>query len=107
MRPSISFLVAAVLALSPLAGFAHEPEQARDFGSGASSVSSSGYGHETVQAQQQDDDDPDILLMALLTVGIAAGAAALSLIGYVIRQRIGFWLHRPPPRDGSAPQDHH
>jgi len=58
-------------------------------------------------AQQSDDDEPDVLLLALLTVGAAAGAAVVSLIGYVIRQRVGFWLHRPPPRDSSQPEDHH
>jgi len=45
--------------------------------------------------------------MALLTTGAAAGAAVLGLIGYVIRNRIGFWLHRPPPREGGPPKEHH
>jgi len=58
-------------------------------------------------AQQTGDDKPDVLLLSLLTVGVAAAAAVLSLIGYVIRQRVGFWLHRPPPRDGSGPEEHH
>lgn len=56
---------------------------------------------------QQNDDEPDVLLMALLTVGAAAGAAVLALIGYVIRNRLKFWLHRPPPREGGAPEEHH
>ena len=56
---------------------------------------------------QQNDDEPDVLLMALLTVGAAAGATVLALIGYVIRNRLGFWLHRPPPREGGAPEEHH
>ncbi len=54
-----------------------------------------------------NDDEPDVLLMALLTTGAAAGAAVLGLIGYVIRNRIGFWLHRPPPREGGPPKEHH
>ena len=53
-----------------------------------------------------DDDRPDVLLMALLTVGAAGGAAVLALIGYVIRNRVGFWLHRPPPRNGSPSEEH-
>jgi len=56
---------------------------------------------------QQNDDEPDVLLMALLTVGAAAGAAVLALIGYFIRNRVGFWQHRPPPREGGAPEEHH
>ncbi len=59
------------------------------------------------ERQQEDDDGPNVLLMALLTTGVAAGAAVLGLIGYVIRNRIGFWLHRPPPREGGPPQEHH
>lgn len=56
---------------------------------------------------QNNDDEPDVLLMALLTTGAAAGAAVLGLIGYVIRNRVGFWLHRPPPREGGEPEEHH
>jgi hypothetical protein len=56
---------------------------------------------------QQSDDEPDILLMSLLTVGVAAAAAVLALIGYFIRNRVGFWLHRPPPRKESSPDEHH
>ena len=53
-----------------------------------------------------DDDKPDVLLMALLTVGAAGGAAVLAMIGYVVRNRVGFWPHRPPPRDGSPSDEH-
>lgn len=53
-----------------------------------------------------DDDEPDVLLMALATVGVAGAGAVLGLIGYVIRNRVGFWLHRPPPREGSAGEEH-
>jgi hypothetical protein len=59
------------------------------------------------KSAQQNDDEPDVLLMALLTVGAAGGAAVLSLIGYVIRNRVGFWLHRPPTREDGAPDEHH
>lgn len=55
----------------------------------------------------QEGDEPDVLLMALLTVGVAAGAGVLALIGYVFRKRIGFEPHRPPPREGGAPEEHH
>jgi len=54
-----------------------------------------------------DDDKPDVLLMALLTVGAAGGAASLGMIGYLIRNRVGFWPHRPPPRDGGPSGEHH
>ena len=54
-----------------------------------------------------DDDKPDVLLMALLTVGAAGGAAVLAMIGYLIRNRVGFWPHRPPQRDGSPSEEHH
>src|SRR3989442_1454572 len=37
---------------------------------------------------------PDVALMALLTIGAAGAAAVLGLIGYVIRNRVGFWPHR-------------
>ncbi|MDO8614841.1 MAG: hypothetical protein Q7T33_03770 [Dehalococcoidia bacterium] len=56
----------------------------------------------------ESDDGPDILLLSLLTVGAAGGAAVIALIGYLVRRRVGFWLHRPPPGGGAAggPQDH-
>jgi methionine-rich copper-binding protein CopC len=54
----------------------------------------------------EDDDGPDVLLLALLTTGAAGAAGVIALIGYVVRQRTGFWLHRPPARrDDDAP--HH
>jgi len=70
-------------------------------------VASGGSGSVELQAQDRDGNEPDITEMVLLTLAVAGGAAVLSLIGYVIRQRVGFWLHRPPPRDGSAPEEHH
>jgi hypothetical protein len=54
-----------------------------------------------------DDDDQDILLLALITTGSIAGVAVLGLFLYLIRQRIGFWMHRPPPPEGEeAGEDH-
>ncbi len=54
-----------------------------------------------------DGGGPDVLLLALLTVGASGGAAAIGLVGYAIRNRIGFWPHRPPQRDEDAGQEHH
>jgi len=51
-----------------------------------------------------DDDQPDVLLMTLLTVGAAGAAGVVALIGYLIRQRTGFWLHRPPERRDDKTQ---
>ena len=53
-----------------------------------------------------DGGGPDILELALLTIAAAAGAAVIGLVGYLIRRRIGYFPHRPPPRDGSE-QEHH
>jgi len=58
-------------------------------------------------AQQQRNNGPDVLLMVLLTLGAAAGAAFLGLIGYMIRERIGYWPHRPQPQEGAATEEHH
>ena len=57
--------------------------------------------------QQQRNNGPDVLLMVLLTLGVAAAAAFLSLIGYLIRKRVGFWPHRPQPQEGAGSEDHH
>jgi hypothetical protein len=59
--------------------------------------------------EEADDDGPDVALLALLTIGAAGAAAALAVIGYLIRGRVGFWLHRPPERSGDEPTDeeHH
>jgi len=43
----------------------------------------------------------------LWTLAASGVAAVLAIIGYFIRLRIGFWPHRPPPREGGAPEDHH
>lgn len=57
--------------------------------------------------ENPDDDGPDVLLLALLTVGAAGAAAVIALIGYVIRNRVGFWLHRPPERKDGDGGSHH
>jgi len=58
--------------------------------------------------EEPDDDNPDVLLLSLLTIGAAGGAAILAIVGFLVRQRIGFWLHRPPERSGDEPPgDHH
>ncbi len=53
-----------------------------------------------------EESDVDVLELALLTVGAAGGAAVLVLIGYLIRRRVGFWLHRPPEDDESSEDQH-
>ena len=52
-------------------------------------------------------EGPDIAKMALITMGAILGAGAAGLVLYAIRQRIGFWLHRPPPREGGGGAEHH
>ncbi len=52
-------------------------------------------------AAQADEEGPDIATLALITMGAVLGAAGLGLVFYLIRLRIGFWLHRPPPRSGG------
>ena len=62
----------------------------------------------TAGGGESDGSNPDILELALLTVGAAGGAALLGLSGYVIRKRIGFSPHEPPPGGGpaSGPEHH-
>ncbi len=55
----------------------------------------------------RDDDGLGVLELALITVGVAAGVLLLAVIGYGIRNRVGFWLHRPPPRDDGNGDGHH
>lgn len=50
----------------------------------------------------EEDGGPDILFLALITTAAVAGAVVLGGFLYLVRQRIGFWLHRPPPRDGDG-----
>jgi hypothetical protein len=46
---------------------------------------------------------PDILKYALLTIGAAGAAAVILLIGYLVRRRVGYDLHREKP----GGDDHH
>jgi hypothetical protein len=56
-----------------------------------------------VQAQ---GGKPDILTMALITMGAILGAAALGVLLYLLRLRIGFWMHRPPPASPGEQSGH-
>lgn len=58
-------------------------------------------------AQQGGDGGPDILLLALATMGAILGAAAIGLLLYLFRQRIGFWLHRPPEANPNEHEERH
>jgi len=59
------------------------------------------------QTEVAGEGKPDVLFLALITTVSFLGAAVLSLALYFVRMRIGFWLHRPPPREsGDAPQHH-
>lgn len=59
-------------------------------------------------ANPDNDDGPDVLLMSLLTVAASAALAVLGFIGYAIRMKTGFWLHRPPaPGDQAGGPEHH
>lgn len=54
---------------------------------------------------EDDGGDSDVLGLSLLTIGVAAGAGALLVLGYVFRRRIGWWLHDPKDEPDSG--DHH
>ena len=56
---------------------------------------------------EDDGDGPDILFLALITAGSVVAAGVVGLVLYLVRLRIGFWLHRPPPRDGGEGPEHH
>ena len=100
MLVAVAFVVVALLGIAP------QPKQA--FAADDHSMrTSSGSTYTFAQAQQQDDDGPDRTELVLWTLAASGAAAVLASIGYVIRKRVGFWPHRPPPRDGSHPEDHH
>lgn len=44
--------------------------------------------------EEDDGDGPDILTIALITLGVTGGAAALALIGYFVRRGIGWDWHK-------------
>lgn len=54
-------------------------------------------------APPQQVEGPDILPLALITMGAILGAAAIGTLLYLFRQRVGFWLHRPP---AANPDEH-
>ena len=58
-------------------------------------------------SQQEQSNSSDVAEKALLTVGIAAAAGVIALIGYLIRKRIGFWPHRPQPEDHPSSEEPH
>jgi len=58
-------------------------------------------------AAAAQEEGPDILFLALVTTAAAVGAAIVGLVFYLIRLRLGFWLHRPPPREGGEAPGHH
>ncbi len=53
------------------------------------------------------DGGPDVLELALLTLAAVGGATVLGFVGYAVRNRVGFWLHRPPPREPGEGGEHH
>ncbi len=61
-------------------------------------------GSSAAAGQEEGKGGPDILFMALITMGAVLGTGAVGLVLYLIRLRTGFWLHRPPPREGG---EHH
>lgn len=48
----------------------------------------------------------DILELALLTLAAVGGATLVGFIGYAVRNKVGFWLHRPPERGEGLTDDH-
>ena len=60
----------------------------------------------TTAAGGADGDGPDILLTALVTTASVGGAAVLLTLGYLLRRRIGFEPHRPPPSDEDEGGEH-
>ena len=60
----------------------------------------------TTAGSGADGDGPDILLTALVTTASVGGAAVLLTLGYLLRRRIGFEPHRPPPSDEDEGGEH-
>ena len=61
---------------------------------------------ETTADNGDDGNEPDILLIALVTTASVGGAALLLTLGYLLRRRIGFEPHRPPPSDEDEGEEH-
>jgi hypothetical protein len=103
---TIVISVALLLSLAPRAHFLAQASASRPI-TVISATSMAPTEVSTASGQQQNDgNDQDVLPKALLTVGIAAAAGVVALIGYLIRKRIGFWPHRPQPQDPSS-EEHH
>jgi len=64
-------------------------------------------GESPAATTEPEDDGSDISGRALATIGVAGGAALIAIVGFLIRRRVGFWLHRPPERgpDGQSGDD--
>ncbi|MEE8346585.1 MAG: copper resistance protein CopC [Dehalococcoidia bacterium] len=60
----------------------------------------------TTSDSDTNGDGPDILLTALVTTASVGGAAVLLTLGYLLRRRIGFEPHRPPPSDEDEGEEH-
>jgi hypothetical protein len=101
----VALLAAAAIAVAAFAPVGYPPRLTEAAASDGYSAISSGDAYMGVQLQQ--NDEPDRTELILWTLAASGAAAVLALIGYVIRLRVGFFPHRPPPRDGSAPEDHH
>ncbi len=58
-------------------------------------------------AGQESLGSRDAFEMAILTILAVGGAAILLSILYLVRLKVGFWLHRPPARrEGDAQAQH-
>ena len=103
-------LAAVILAPSSRTGLA-QPPQGNPTRTPTSSSAAAELEPEAVTSlpyiQQEDNNEPDRTELILWTLAASGVAAVLAIIGYFIRLRIGFWPHRPPPREGGAPEDHH
>ncbi len=67
------------------------------------------FGPQAALAFQEEGggEGPDILPLALVTMGAIFAAAATGFVLYLLRLRIGFWLHRPPPANPNEQEEHH
>ncbi len=61
---------------------------------------------ETTTDSEDNGNEPDILLTALVTTASVGGAAILLTLGYLLRRRVGFEPHRPPPSDEDEGEEH-
>ena len=54
-----------------------------------------------------DDDDLSVTELALITVGIAAAAAVVGVLGFFFRKRVGYEPHAPSDDAGDSGDDQH